>query len=84
MIHPVFLSLVGSLITLYMLVILLYWTGPWIELDFYRGYWRLIPKVSEPLVRTVRRFLPVMGPMDWAPLAAVMILWLLRILLVQY
>ncbi len=84
MMNLVLLSLIGNIITLYMLVVLLYWTAPWLELNLHQGYWRLIPRAASPLVNSIRKVLPSMGPMDWSPLAAVMALWLLRLLLVQY
>lgn len=79
-----FQSLVGSLLTLYMMAILLRWLGPWLELEMERGWLRIIPAITDPLLHIVRRILPPMGPVDWGPVAAVLLVWILRIILVQY
>ncbi len=72
---------VSSAITLYMLAILLRWLGPWIEVDFYRRALRWIPRITDPLLNLVRRMLPAMGPMDWGPMASLMLVWMVRIVL---
>lgn len=74
----------GALLTLYMLAILLRWLGPWIDLNFHRGPARWIPKLTDPLVNFIRHRLPPLGPMDWAPLAAVMLVWIARIVFIGY
>lgn len=77
-------SIVGNGITLYMLAILLCWTAPWLELDMRHGRLRLVGRLCEPVLDQLRKVLPSMGPMDWAPPVALMVLWVIRILLVQY
>lgn len=77
-------ALVGSLLTLYMMAILLRWVGPWLEIDMDQRRWQFLPKLVDPLVNLMRRSLPQMGPMDWGPIAAVMAVWIVRIVLVQY
>ncbi|GMW00154.1 MAG: hypothetical protein AMXMBFR84_12920 [Candidatus Hydrogenedentota bacterium] len=68
--------------TLYMIAILLRWLGPWLELDLRSGWWRTIPRVTDPLLSMLRGVLPSIGPMDFAPLAAVVGLWITRTILV--
>jgi len=77
-------SIVGNGITLYMLAILLCWTAPWLELDLRHGRLRFVGRLCEPVLERLRKVLPVLGPMDWAPPVALMVLWIIRILLVQY
>ncbi len=77
-------SAVGSLLTLYMMAILLRWLAPWLEVELSRGPLRLIPRLVDPLVGLLRRLLPPMGPMDWGPLAAVILVWIARLVLVNY
>ena len=77
-------NLIGAALTLYMLAILLRWLGPWIDLDFHRGPARWIPKLTDPLINFIRKRLPPLGPMDWAPLAAVMLVWIVRLLVIKY
>lgn len=80
-------ALIASLIycglTLYMMALLLRWLGPWLELEFHGPFLRVIPWVSDPLMRLMRRLLPPMGPMDWSPLAAVMSVFIVRLIIVQ-
>ena len=76
-------SLIYCLLTLYMMAVLLRWLGSWLELEFYRFPLSLIPKATDPLTRLMRRILPPMGPMDWSPLAAVMALFIVRLILVR-
>ena len=70
-------------ITLYMLIILLRWTSPFLSLDMTTPWMRWIPPLTDPLLNLIRRTLPPMGFADWTPVAAVLILWVVRVLLVQ-
>jgi len=74
----------ASALTLYMVLLLLRWVGPWIELDFQRPWIRFIAKATDPLINFLRRRLPPLGPADWSPLIAVMSVWLVRALLLRY
>lgn len=73
----------ASLLTLYMLLILLRWCGGPLELDFNRGYWRWIPRLTEPFVNRVRRILPSMGPMDFGPIAAIFAVWVVKMIVLH-
>lgn len=81
---PFLRSLAGSGLTLFMLSILLAWVGPWLGVDTRspRLRWMLFP--AERLIALIRGGLPNMGPMDWSPIAALMAVWIVRIVLVQY
>ena len=67
-----------------MLAILLRWLAPWLELEIERGWLRIIPLVTDPLLQAIRRVLPPLGPMDWGPIAAVLLVWIVRIVLVKH
>ncbi len=69
---------INSVLTLYMLIILLRWLGPWLSLGLERGFLRLIPRLTDPLLKWVRGLLPPAGPLDFAPLLSVVGVWLLR------
>lgn len=73
---------VYSVITLYMLLILVRWLGAYLELDLY-GRLRWVRRLTDPLLDLLRRVVPPMGPIDLSPLAALGLLWLLRIILVR-
>jgi uncharacterized protein YggT (Ycf19 family) len=75
-------SLIFSSLTLYMMALMLRWLGPFIQLEF-AGVWSIIPKVSDPLIGLVKRALPDMGPVDWSPVAAVLGVYIIRLVLVQ-
>jgi YggT family protein len=72
------IRLVWGLFTLYMLMILLRYTGSWLGLDLHGGYLRVIPRMTDPLFAWIRRILPSLGPMDYAPLLALFAVWLAR------
>lgn len=74
---------VYSLLTLYMLAILLRWVGPWLEFDVESGRWRWIARITDPLINLLRRKMPRLGPMDFAPVVALLLAWVLREVLVQ-
>ncbi|HOF41058.1 MAG TPA: YggT family protein [Candidatus Hydrogenedentes bacterium] len=69
---------VFSVLTLYMMMILLRWFGPWLEVDTDAGRLAWIGRATEPLIQRVRRILPPMGPVDFGPLAALFMVWLAR------
>ena len=64
--------------TLYMLLILVRWFGPYLELDFYDVRLRWIARAVDPLLRGIRNFVPAVGPMDLGPLIAVLLFWIVR------
>ena len=75
-------NIIYSGCTLYMIAILLRWLGPWLNIEFHARPWKWIPPVTDPLLESIRKILPVMGPMDWSPVAALAGLWILRLLFV--
>jgi YggT family protein len=82
--EAVIASILGSALTLYMLIILIRWTSVWIELDLEMPRLKWIPRMTDPLIDLMRRVLPSAGPMDYGPLAALMAVWLVRLLLLSY
>ncbi|HDP34033.1 MAG TPA: YggT family protein [Candidatus Hydrogenedentes bacterium] len=74
---------VYSGITLYMMAILIRWTAPFLSLNLYKRGVRIIPAITDPFLKLVRRILPPMGFVDWSPVAAVLILWVVRVVLVR-
>lgn len=78
------IEVLASGLTLYMMAILLRWLAPWIELDVHAPRLRWLPRLTDPLINLMRRILPPMGPMDWGPIAAVISIWMVRLLLAGY
>lgn len=76
--------ILGSVLTLYMLALLLRWLGPYIELTFERGPLAHLARMTDPLVQGIRKLLPPTGSFDWSPIAAIIAVWVVRIVLVGY
>ncbi len=76
-------SIIYSVITLYMMAILARWTAPFLSLDLYQKRLRFIPSITDPFLKLIRRTLPPMGFTDWSPVAALLILWVIRVVLVR-
>jgi len=74
---------VYSGMTLYMMLILLRWLAPWLQVDLYSRYLRWVPRITDPLIHTLRRALPSMGPVDFGPIAALFVVWVVRALSVM-
>jgi len=45
---------------------------------------RFLYQVTEPVLRPIRRFVPLIGGVDLSPLIVILLLWLLRNLLFEY
>jgi len=71
-----------SICTLYMMLILLRWLGGWFGFETEFGRWRWIARVTDPLIDRLRSVLPNLGPMDFGPIAALLLVWFARTLLV--
>lgn len=76
----IYLRISYSLFTLYMLLILLRWIGPWLGFDMPSSRLKWACKLTDPLIDWMRRLLPPMGPVDFGPIAALAAVWLLRTL----
>ena len=79
-IHPiaVFVRAVNTAFTLYMLLILVRWAAPWLQLDLHSRRLQWIGRLTDPLINLMRRLLPPMGPLDFGPLAALIAVWIAR------
>jgi len=74
---------VYSGLTLYMLLILLRWLGGWFGFETDFGRWRWIARVTDPLIDRLRQVLPNLGPVDFGPIAALLLVWFLRALVMR-
>lgn len=75
-----YLRIAHSVLTLYMMLILLRWFGPAMGMDFVSGRWVWVARLTDPLITRLRKVLPNMGPIDFGPLAALVVVWFVRIL----
>ncbi|MCH7960410.1 MAG: YggT family protein [Candidatus Hydrogenedentes bacterium] len=64
--------------TLYMMLILLRSIGPALGQDVTGGRMAWVSKLTDPLITRLRKVLPSMGPADFAPVASLLLVWLLR------
>ena len=78
-----YLRIAHSVLTLYMMLILLRWFGPWMNLEVTAGRLAWVARLTDPLITRLRKVLPHMGPMDFGPLAALVLVWFVRILSVR-
>jgi len=70
--------LVYAVGTLYMMAIILRWLGPWLDLDLYSRRLAWLRIITDPLIGAIRGVLPTLGPMDFAPLIALLAVWIAR------
>jgi YggT family protein len=71
---------IADLLTLYMMLILLRWLAPWLQMSLDHPRIRWVCRLTDPLIGLMRRFLPPMGPLDFGPIAALFVVWVIRIL----
>ncbi len=79
----VYVRIAYSVLTLYMMLILLRWFGPWLGLEVTAGRLAWVARLTDPLITRLRKVLPHMGPVDFGPLAALVLVWFVRILSVR-
>jgi len=70
--------IIYTVITLYMLLVMLKWTSPALGIDEEKGIWSLVQKCTAPPIKMMKQFIPSVGPIDLAPLAVVLALWFIR------
>ncbi|WP_312045587.1 YggT family protein [Erwinia sp.] len=70
--------LVSTIINLYVKVLLLRIWMQWARCDFYNPFSQFIVKITQPVIRPMRRVIPSIGPLDTASL---LLAWVLSVLL---
>jgi YggT family protein len=71
-------------LTVYIWVIVIRALISWVSPDPYNPIVRFLYRVTEPVLRPVRRILPISGMgIDFSPLIAILIIYVLRIFLVK-
>jgi len=75
--------LIGALYSVLFAALLLRVTGSWFGLFRYSRWMRPAYALTDWLVEPIRRLLPPMGALDWSPLVAWLVLWLLKQLLLN-
>jgi len=54
------------------------WLGDWLGLDRNRFFMLWAFRVTDPLLRKIRALLPFWGPVDLSPLAALLLVYIVR------
>ncbi|MCJ7546226.1 MAG: YggT family protein [Deltaproteobacteria bacterium] len=71
-------------LTVYMWVIIIRALISWVSPDPYNPIVRFLYRVTEPVLRPVRRILPIGGMgIDFSPLSVILVIYFLRIFLVR-
>ncbi|SFN07555.1 YggT family protein [Izhakiella capsodis] len=72
------LKLLDTIIGLYVMVLLLRVWMQWARCDFYNPLSQSVVKLTQPLVKPLRRILPPLGPIDTASLLLALIICILK------
>ncbi len=67
-----------AVFTLYMMVILLRWASPYLQLDLYDRRLRWVKTSTDPLVNLVRRYIPTLGPFDFSIFVSLLVVYVVR------
>lgn len=79
----VIVEMVNGLLTLYKYVLLATVLISWVNPDPYNPIVNFLHRVTEPLLRRIRRHMPDTGAMDLSPLVAFALIYLLQIVLLD-
>ncbi len=74
--------LVQTLFGLYILAVLLRFLLQWVRADFYNPVSQLVVKVTNPVLRPLRRVIPGVAGLDMAALVLILLLKLMELLLI--
>ncbi len=75
------LRLVNLVFTLYSAAIIVRAFLSWFNLSSHNKLVRFLYEITEPLLAPLRRYVPVIGGLDFTPMVALVILWLVESLL---
>lgn len=76
--------LIHMLFTLYTLAIIFRSFIPLMGIDPYHPVAQFLYQITEPLLAPIRARIPQSGMVDWSPMVAIILLWLVEMLLVSF
>jgi YggT family protein len=77
----ILLRLVNLAFTLYSLAFIARALLSWFRISYYHPVARFLIRITEPLLAPLRRYIPPVGGLDFTPMVALLILWLVEQLL---
>ena len=75
------LQLINLLFTLYTFAIIARSLLPWLHISYYHPLMRFLIRITEPVLAPLRRYIPPVGGLDFTPMIALIVLWLIEQLL---
>lgn len=76
-------GIVDLVLTVFELILLARIIASWLNADPYSPIIQFLYRVTEPVLAPIRRMLPPTGAMDFSPLVAFLIIFVLRVVLSQ-
>jgi len=77
----ILLRLINLVFTLYSLAFIARALLSWFRISYYHPVARFLIQITEPLLAPLRRYIPPVGGLDFTPMVALLILWLVEQLL---
>jgi len=77
----VLLQLINLMFTLYSFAIIARALLPWFRISYYHPVMRFLIQITEPILAPLRRYIPPVSGLDFTPMVALIILWLVEQLL---
>lgn len=78
-----FIQLIHIIFTLYSIAIILRVLLSWLQVSYYHPVAHFLYRITEPLLAPLRRYISPMGGLDFTPMVALIILWIVERLLVM-
>ena len=77
------IQLVQTLFAVYSFILLARVLTSWVQIDPYNPIIRILYQLTEPLLGTIRRFLPQTGMMDFSPIVAFVLITIVERIVVS-
>lgn len=76
-------SLVGKAFDLYALLIVARVVASWLDVSYRHAAMRFLVDVTEPVLQPVRRRFPPRGGLDFSPMIALVLIWVVRAIVMR-
>ncbi len=77
----ILLRLINLIFTLYSFAIIARALLSWVRISYYHPVARFLVQITEPVLAPLRRYIPLVGGVDFTPMVALLILWFVEQLL---